>query len=227
MSDLARLEQALGHRFSAPQLLDEALTHRSAGSRHNERLEFLGDAVLGFVVAERLYQTRPDDREGSLSRLRARLVRRETLAELARELNLGEHLRMGAGELRSGGFQRDSILADAVEAIIGAVYLDAGVGAARELIESLLGSRMAVLPPGDDLRDAKTRLQEYLQARQLPLPEYQLLEESGAAHKPWFTVECRVAVEGVRSTARGRSRRATEQAAAKLALQQLLAANHQ
>lgn len=226
MSDLVRLEQALNYGFSNPRLLEEALTHRSAGGRHNERLEFLGDAVLGFIVAERLYQTRPDDREGSLSRLRARLVRRETLAELARELALGEHLRMGAGELRSGGFQRDSILADAMEAIIGAVYLDAGVEAARELIARLLDSRMAALPRGDDLRDAKTRLQEFLQARQLPLPEYLLVEESGVAHKPWFTVECSVAAEQVRTKARGRSRRAAEQEAAKLALAQLTDGAH-
>jgi ribonuclease-3 len=221
MGSEERLQRTLGYQFRDLTLLQVALTHRSAGGHHNERLEYLGDAVLGFVVAERLFRDRPAAREGELSRLRARLVRRETLADLARELLLGEYLHMGTGELKSGGFQRDSILADALEAVIGAVYLDAGVEAARELIERLLATQLRDLPEVADLRDAKTRLQEILQARQLAVPDYRILAEGGEAHRPSFTVECSIPELEIRTTALGRSRRAAEQAAAKQALSQV------
>jgi len=221
MDENERLQMALGHRFAEPALLEEALTHRSAGGRHNERLEFLGDAVLGLVVAERLFRDRPAAREGALSRQRARLVRRETLAEIARGLQLGSCLRLGSGELKNGGQQRDSILADALEAVIGAVYLDAGVQATRGLLERLLAPQLAALPSEHDLRDSKTRLQELLQARQLALPEYRILAESGLAHRPSFTVECGIAALGLKTTAEGHSRRAAEQEAARRALERV------
>lgn len=213
--------QALPYRFERPELLGEALTHRSAGRPNNERLEFLGDAVLNFLIAEALYQQVPDADEGALSRLRAILVRGETLAQIAAELNLGEALSLGSGELKSGGFRRHSILADALEAVIGAVYLDGGFEASRDLVRKLFASRLASLPDTDSLKDSKTRLQEYLQARQAALPVYRLVAEEGEPHRRRFRVACEIPwldrpVEGS-----GRSRRVAEQEAARLALLEL------
>ena len=210
----------LDYRFREPTLLDMALTHRSAGGFNNERLEFLGDAVLSVVIAEWLYQTRPRASEGELSRLRASLVNREALAAIARSLRLGDVLHLGSGELKSGGFRRDSILADALEAVFGAVYLDGGFEACRQVIRSLYESRMAELPSASTLKDPKTRLQEYLQARQQALPLYKLLEITGEAHAQRFTVEC-VVGEQHRTMATASSRRRAEQEAARRVLERI------
>ena len=210
----------LDYRFREPTLLDMALTHRSAGGFNNERLEFLGDAVLSVVIAEWLYQTRPRASEGELSRLRASLVNREALAAIARSLHLGDVLHLGSGELKSGGFRRDSILADALEAVFGAVYLDGGFEACRQVIRSLYESRMAELPSASHLKDPKTRLQEYLQARQQALPLYKLLEITGEAHAQRFTVEC-VVGEQHRTMATASSRRRAEQEAARRVLERI------
>lgn len=214
----------LDHDFTDPALLVRALTHRSFGTPHYERLEFLGDAILNFTVAEAVYQARPRASEGDLTRLRSRLVRDRTLAEIARELDLGRHLLLGSGELKSGGHLRDSILADAVEAVIGAVYLDAGIEAARRVVNGLLAERIRDLPEAEDLKDPKTRLQEFLQARGLPLPDYQLDAESGADHERVFTVACRVDGLDTPITARARSMRRAEQAAARKVLEALTGA---
>lgn len=209
------LLRRLDYRFADPTLLDSALTHRSAGGSNNERLEFLGDAVLGLVIAEALYRRYPEASEGELSRLRASLVRKQTLAELARDLDLGEYLRLGSGELKSGGYRRDSILADALEAIFGAVYLDSGFAACESLIRALYAERFARLPAeAVAVKDAKTRLQEHLQGRHLERPDYAVVSISGDAHAQVFDVECRVA--GLDRSARGTgsSRRRAEQQAA-------------
>lgn len=190
------------------------MTHRSAGSRNNERLEFLGDGALNFVIASEIYSLRPDYKEGQLSRLRANLVRGTTLAEIARDIELGDYLKLGSGELKSGGFKRNSILADAVEALIGAVYIDGGYDAAAQLICHLYRDRLANLPPDEPLKDAKTRLQEYLQGRKIQIPEYELADTSGEAHQRTFTVLCRVGSLSMQATATGSSRRRAEQAAA-------------
>lgn len=203
-------------------LMNQALRHRSAGGRHNERLEFLGDAILNFVVAAELYARRPDACEGELSRLRALLVKEDSLARIARALHLGDYLQLGAGELKSGGFRRASILADALEAVIGACYLHAGFEAAAVLIRNLFADALAHLPDAETLKDPKTRLQEYLQARQRPLPVYEVCDISGAAHHQTFTVLCRV--EGIDTPGQGvgSSRRKAEQAAAQTLLERLL-----
>jgi len=204
------------YRFEDGRLLEQALTHRSTGPGHYERLEFLGDSLLSMVIAEQLFLERPHATEGELSRLRSRLVRDVTLARMARELSLGDHLRLGAGELKSGGFLRESILADVVEAIIGAIYLDGGFQAARGVIRTLFADRLADLPDADSLKDPKTRLQELLQGRGHALPSYEVIGESGADHAKRFEVECRAEdlVEPVRAEAG--SRRKAEQAAARL-----------
>ena len=207
----------LGYEFHTPSLLQEALTHRSALGPNNERLEFLGDSILNFVIAAELFRIYPQASEGELSRLRANLVRGDTLAELARRLGLGDYLHLGSGELKSGGFRRDSILADALEAVLGAVYLDSDLETCRHLIQRLYQDRLAELPAGDDLKDPKTRLQEYLQARQRGLPVYNVVEISGEAHAQRFKVEC--SVENLRTTAVGTSRRRAEQEAARQALE--------
>lgn len=215
---------ALARRFRDPQLLWRALTHRSRGRDNNERLEFLGDAVLSLVVAELLCHAYPDVDEGDLSRMRSRLVRESTLAEIARELELGDHLRLGSGELKSGGFLRSSILADALEAVIGAVYLDRGYPAARDLIEDLMQERIADLPDPVELKDPKTRLQEVLQGLGRGLPEYLVVDQSGADHARRFKVACRVpGPDGVPSefVATQGSRRRAEQTAARQALAML------
>ncbi len=221
MDALESLQAKLGYRFGDPALLDKALTHRSAGRYNYERLEFLGDAALGLVIAAELFERFPDYREGELSRLRASLVRKTTLAELARELDLGEHLRLGSGELKSGGHRRESILADVLEAIFGAVYLDAGFEAARALVLRLYAGRLQTLPSAAELKDPKTRLQEFLQARQLELPEYSVIAVHGEAHAQTFDVECHIPALARRVRASGRSRRKAEQQAAAEMLAQL------
>ncbi|MEZ5564415.1 MAG: ribonuclease III [Gammaproteobacteria bacterium] len=218
-ADWAR--SALGYQFEDERLLDLALTHRSAGEFNNERLEFLGDAVLGLATAEALHDAYPDANEGELSRYRARLVRRETLEDLARELDMGKLLRLGAGELRTGGHQRGSILANSMEAVFGALYLDGGWPTARSAILKLLDSRLASLDPDDDLRDPKTRLQEYLQGRGYALPIYNVERVSGTAHAQHFDVSCRLATPQMEFRGEGGSRRAAEQMAAAHALQAL------
>ncbi len=217
----APLLQALGRDFSDTSLLDLALTHRSAGGRNNERLEFLGDALINACVAEALYRRHPDLEEGDLSRLRANLVNQEALAELARELDLGSHLTLGPGELKSGGFRRASILADALEALVGAVFLDAGSDAARDVVFRLLESRLATPPPTDSLKDAKTRLQEALQARDLPLPVYAVESVRGEPHRQMFRVSCTIGVLDIRTEGEATSRRAAEQEAAGHALERI------
>lgn len=216
-----RLEAALGYRFGDPEHLAWALTHRSVGSHNNERLEFLGDAILSFVIAAELYERFAQADEGELSRLRAALVKRETLAALARDLNLGDFLNLGSGELKSGGFRRESILADAMEAVFGAVYLDGGWEACRDLILRMYQERLEELPQAGVRKDPKTRLQEHLQSRRMPLPVYRVLEISGEDHAQTFSVECAVAELGLVSVGVGRSRRKAEQAAASAALGQL------
>ncbi len=216
-----RLQGRLGYAFNDPGLLDQALTHRSLGPRNNERLEFLGDAILGFVVAELLYQVEPDAHEGRLTRLRAHLVRRETLAAIARDLDLGEALRLGPGELKSGGRGRDSILADACEAMIGAIYLDAGLSPCRGVLETLYRDRLARAAREVGLKDPKTRLQEVLQGRGRGLPQYTVVNLEGAPHDQSFTVEC--TADGIPRpvTGFGSSRRKAEQDAAHKALEEL------
>lgn len=214
-----KLLKKLDYCFHAPQLLTQALTHRSVGKQNNERLEFLGDAVLSCVIAEQIYQRFPDIPEGDMSRVRARLVRGETLAEIGLEWQLGDVVHLGPGELRSGGFRRKSIMADAVEAILGAVYVDGGFEAAKTMILQQFESRIQQLPPLDSLKDPKTLLQERLQARQDPLPQYDIINVQGKAHQQQFTVSCQVG--DVCITAQGASRRKAEQAAAMAMLEKL------
>ncbi len=210
----------LGYRFSDPALLARALTHRSAAGQHNERLEYLGDAALSLVVAETLYARLPDAPEGHLSRLRASLVRRSALAERARELGFPRRLRLGSGELKSGGFRRASILADALEAVLGAIYLDGGLAALRPVVLGLYGARLDELPAHEDLKDPKTLLQERLQARGLPLPVYRLQAVEGEDHQQYFTISCEVEGMTADAVGSGSSRRTAEQAAAALMLAQ-------
>lgn len=210
----------LGYVFLNPELLECALTHRSVGSCNNERLEFLGDAILNFLIADELYRRHPNASEGELSRARANLVNGRALAVLATAYNLGDFLRLGSGELKSGGFRRESILAGTLEAIIGAVYLDKGFDACRVLVQSLYQQRLATISPETHPKDPKTRLQEYLQAQKRPLPLYTVVAIEGDAHVQAFRVEC--IVEGISPTqGEGNSRRVAEQNAARQALQLL------
>ena len=211
----------IDYRFTDPQLLLEALTHRSMGSSNYERLEFLGDSVLSLVISSRLFELRPDATEGDLSRMRARLVRGVSLAELASELDLGKQIMLGEGELKSGGFRRASILADAFEAVLGAIFLDGGFNACRQVIIDLFDPLIANLPDIEELKDPKTRLQEWLQARARPLPEYELQREAGADHAKKFYVTCRIPDDETVFEASGSSRRKTEQAAAQQVLRLL------
>jgi len=215
---LDRLERKIGYQFKDQDLLVLALTHRSLGGRNNERLEFLGDSILNFVAADMLFQHFPQAREGQLSRLRARLVKGVTLAELAIGFELGEYLRLGSGELKSGGFRRESILADATEAIIGAIYLDTGMEAARERVLHWLTAHISTLTLVDNNKDPKTRLQELLQSRQCELPRYEVIESSGEAHCRTFKVDCKVDLLAEPTFGDGNSRRLAEQRAAQLAL---------
>jgi ribonuclease-3 len=212
------LSGVTGHRFRDPGLVRDALTHRSAGSRNNERLEFLGDAALNLIMAELLFQRAPEATEGELSRLRASLVRGSTLAQIGRSLGLGDHLVLGSGELKSGGHRRDSILADALEALLGAVFLDGGFEACRRCILRLYEDRLANLPSPEALKDPKTRLQEWLQSRGRPLPQYTLVDARGEDHARQFTVHCRVQGLAQPAVGSGTSRRKAEQAAAEMAL---------
>jgi ribonuclease III len=217
----ATLAAALGHPFASDALLAQALTHRSFGSPHNERLEFLGDSLLNCIVAAELFARFPGVREGDLSRMRAALVREQTLHEIAIGIGLGEHLRLGEGEARSGGAARPSILADTLEALVGAVYLDAGFAAAQAMVVRLFGARFDGLALGGSDKDAKTALQELLQGRRLPLPAYRVLATHGAAHNQTFEVECAIPTLGVIALGRGASRRLAEQDAAREALAKL------
>lgn len=201
------------YHFADAELRERALTHRSVGAGNNERLEFFGDALVNLIVAELLFDEFPKAAEGELTRLRARLVSEPALAAIARELELGDALHLGPGELKSGGFRRDSILADAFEALIAAVYLDGGWLACREAVRKLVTPRLAEAAAMDD-KDAKTRLQEWLQSRGEPLPSYELVATTGADHARIFDVECRIESRDLRAEGRGSSRRAAEQAAA-------------
>lgn len=222
-SRLPRLEQALGHVFSCADLLLQALTHRSHGTPHNERLEFLGDSVLNCVVSMLLYERFPAQREGELSRLRANLVRQETLFELAQKLSLGDALLLGEGELKSGGFRRPSILADALEAVVGAIYLDAGFESARAVVTKLYQPLLEGLDPLQTHKDPKTILQELLQGRHLSLPRYTLQATRGEAHEQEFEVECAISELQIRALGCGASRRAAEQEAAQQAYEMVVA----
>lgn len=215
------LTRRLGYTFKNFALAEQALTHRSFSNSNNERSEFLGDSILNFIIAEALFQRFPTADEGDLSRMRARLVRGQTLAEIAREFNLGDCLNLGPGELKSGGFRRESILADALEALIGAIYLDGGIEACRACVIAWYGERLDKVVPGEANKDAKTRLQELLQARALALPVYQLVEATGEAHNQQFEVVCEVAALRCSFRGRGGNRRSAEQAAAQAALDHL------
>lgn len=218
---LDRLERALGYQFVRPELLLQALTHRSYGSPHNERLEFLGDSVLNCVMATVLFERFATLREGDLSRQRANLVKQDTLAGIAQSLALGDFLKLGEGELKSGGFRRPSILADGLEAIFGAIYRDADFAAARQAIEKLYEPLLAEVNPKLSGKDAKTELQELLQARKLPLPQYTLLATRGEAHEQEFEVECAVPSLSICVHGVGGSRRHAEQAAARMAIERV------
>lgn len=220
-SALDNLCRKLDYRFSDSALLKLALTHRSVGKNNNERLEFLGDSILSFVITSELYHRFPQLDEGRLSRIRASLVKGETLAKLAMELSLGDYLHLGSGELKSGGFRRESILADALESIFGAVYLDANIVTAERLILRLFDVRLQQLNPDVALKDPKTLLQEFLQAQQLPLPTYEVVEVHGKAHNQRFTVSCSVDSLAKAVLAEGTSRRKAEQNAAEKVLRQL------
>lgn len=219
---LHRLQTRLGYRYARPELLQQALTHRSFSAQHNERLEFLGDGVLNCVVGHLLYMRFPQLPEGRLSRLRANLVNQQSLHEIALAIGLGEHLRLGEGEVKSGGRERPSILADALEALFGAAFLDGGYAAAEQVITGLFADKIAGIDPSVQGKDAKTRLQEWLQSRRYGLPIYHLLGVSGQAHAQTFTVECRIDALGFATQGSGNSRKAAEQAAAQAALQRLL-----
>ena len=214
MNQLDRLQSKIGYQFKDLALLQQALTHRSAATKHNERLEFLGDAILNLSIAEALYHQFPRCNEGELSRMRATLVREPTLAVLARRFELGDYIALGQGELKSGGFRRESILADCVEAIIGAMSLDSNLAVTTQIVRQWYQPLLLEIKPGEKQKDAKTRLQEYLQGRRLPLPAYHVTDIKGEAHCQSFTVECNVPnLEGT-FIGKGSSRRKAEQAAA-------------
>ncbi|TDQ58099.1 RNAse III [Mesocricetibacter intestinalis] len=221
MQNLARLQTKIGYQFNDLGLLKQALTHRSAGAKHNERLEFLGDAVLNLTIAEALYHQFPQCNEGELSRMRATLVREQTLAVLARKFELGDYMSLGQGELKSGGFRRASILADCVEAIIGAISLDRDLMQANQVVRLWYVSLLQEIKPGENQKDPKTRLQEYLQGQRLALPNYEVINIQGEAHCQIFTVECHIANINQTFTGSGSSRRKAEQAVAEQILKQL------
>jgi ribonuclease-3 len=216
-----QLEQILGYTFADKTKLNTALTHRSLGQDNNERLEYLGDALLGFIIAEAIYRLYPGASEGELTRLRATLVKGETLAKLARKLNLGSYIKLGASELKSGGWRRSSILANAIEALIGAIYLDGGMDICRERVLQLYGDILKTSTPETLIKDPKTRLQEHLQSLQMNLPEYKVVMERGEAHDRIFTVRCEIPAMTISVQAEGKSKRNAEQAAAQLALDTL------
>lgn len=218
----SRLFDKLAYTFKDADLLERALRHRSAGKDNNERLEYLGDAVLGLVMAEALSEAFPGAREGELSRMRANLVKGTTLAKIAKEFSLGDYVLLGAGELKSGGHRRESILADVVEALIGAIHCEAGFETARSTVRHWFSSRLQALARGDELKDPKTRLQEYLQSRGAALPVYELLDQEGMPHEQFFVVSCATSIVKDVVRARAASRKKAEQAAAEMMLDQLL-----
>ncbi|MFV8571657.1 ribonuclease III [Marinobacter sp. SBS5] len=218
---LDQLQRRIGYQFKDPERLLLALTHRSYGNQNNERLEFLGDSIVNMVIAEHLFLKFEAAREGQLSRLRARMVKGVTLAEIGREFQLGHYLRLGSGELKSGGFRRESILADAVESIIGAIYLDSDFYTCREQVLRWFTERLAGLDVQDTQKDPKTRLQEYLQSRQFPLPQYEVISVDGEAHNQTFHVSCTLSSLDRKTTGTGSSRRIAEQQAARSALKKL------
>lgn len=221
-SEVATLCKQLGYQFKNPELLEDALSHRSfRGNKNNERLEYLGDAALNFVIAAALFRQNRRAREGELSRLRANLVRGETLTDLAQEFELGKYLRLGAGELKTGGAQRKSILADGMEAVVGAIYLDGGFPACEKCILRWYETRLENVETLPDLKDPKTRLQEYLQARKFPLPIYTVLILEGPAHQQLFKVECQLHGLPNKTVGMGSSRRRAEQEAAEKILAEL------
>lgn len=221
MADAARLQQALGYQFGNPKLLDLALTHCSAGRDNNERLEFLGDSIINHIIAEAVYRQFPEASEGEMTRMRASLVRKETLTDVARELHIGDYILLGAGERKSGGRQRGSILADALEAVAGAILLDGGIEPCRSCVQAWFGSRLQSLSTTAVDKDAKTRLQEFLQGRNYPLPEYDLISVQGEDHAQLFHVACRLHKPQLVVEANGPSRRGAEQNAANAALARL------
>ncbi|WNC69414.1 ribonuclease III [Thalassotalea nanhaiensis] len=218
---LNRLQNKLGYQFNNEQLLVQALTHRSAKGDNNERLEFLGDSILGYVVARVLFEKFPTASEGELTRMRSTLVRGVTLAEIGRAFDLGEYLVLGPGELKSGGFRRDSILEDAIEAIIGAVFLDSDLHTSRALVLTWFTERLDKINPNQSQKDPKTRLQEYLQGRRLPLPLYDVIGTTGQSHNQQFTISCVIETVAEPIISKGTSRRKAEQAAAQQALELL------
>ena len=215
------LEKTLRYRFQNAELFQQALTHRSATQHNNERLEFLGDAVLEFVISDAIFRAKPDVSEGDLTKIRASLVKEDALAKIAIELGLGEHLILGSGERKTGGHRRESILADTLEAIFGAVFLDSGIDAAKTLIDGVYESRYRELPDARDLRDPKTQLQEYLQARQMSLPLYDLAEVSGKGHKQRFVVTCTIVETSTVTDGESTTRRKAEQKAARKMIERL------
>ncbi|GGP85715.1 ribonuclease III [Shewanella ulleungensis] len=221
IKNLPRLCRTLGYEFNNVELLTQALTHRSAANKHNERLEFLGDSILSIVISDALYHQFPKATEGDLSRMRATLVKGDTLTLIAKEFKLGDYLFLGPGELKSGGFRRESILADAVEAIIGAVYLDANLDVCRTLLLSWYEGRLANIKPGINQKDPKTILQEHLQGFKKPLPDYQVVAVEGEAHDQTFTVECKISELNQVVTGVASSRRKAEQLAAAQVLELL------
>lgn len=221
MKSLQQLQAIIHYQFKDEQLLQAALTHRSfAKNDNNERLEFLGDSVLGLVISEHLYSRRPQASEGELSRLRASLVREDALATVARDINLGEFLALGSGELKSGGYRRASILSDAMEAIFGAIYLDAGFKQSKKTILFLYDDYLVTLPSPTDLKDPKTLLQEYLQGLKLDLPAYEVTKTEGKSHNQTFTVACSIQSLNISAQGTGSSRKKAEQMAASIALKQ-------
>jgi ribonuclease III len=219
------LSKNLGLAFKQPQLFITALTHRSAGANNNERLEFLGDAILGFVIAQQLYDAFPEADEGTLSRLRASLVNESSLAELARKHNLGDYLYLGSGELKSGGFRRDSILSDALEAIIGALLKDQGIVRCQEWIVQVFKEKLQALSAENWQKDPKTQLQELMQSKKMELPDYTLIDMSGFAHEQTFKVKCSVTLIAESSVGTGVSRKKAEQSAAEMMLAKLQKGN--
>jgi ribonuclease-3 len=221
------LAKKLGLTFNQPQWFVTALTHRSAGANNNERLEFLGDAILGFVIAQQLFDAFPTADEGTLSRLRASLVNETSLAELARKHHLGDYLLLGSGELKSGGFRRDSILSDALEAIIGALYKDQGIAACQQWVSLLFADELKSLSVNNWQKDPKTQLQELMQAKKLDLPDYNLADMSGLPHEQVFTVSCSVSLFPDSTVGIGVSRKKAEQSAAELMLAKIQQASNQ
>ncbi|WP_343188373.1 ribonuclease III [Buchnera aphidicola (Ceratoglyphina bambusae)] len=219
--EIKKLQKTLGYMFNKIELLKQALTHRSASGKHNERLEFLGDSILSFIIANALYKYFPFVNEGDMSRMRATLVRGNTLAQIAHEFDLGEYLKLGQGELKSGGFRRESILANTVEALIGSIFLDSNINITEKLILKWYYTRLKNINPEETKKDPKTRLQEFLQSKHLPLPIYFIIQVYGEAHSQLFTIQCKIYGVKKHIVGIGASRRKAEQDAAKRALLKL------